>query len=418
MIQAKSTERPLSFFETTVEHPIPDLSNQHVQQRLCGFKLSATGTRALAGLVLIGVASFGIGLVTSPDQAWSSLLMSSFLLLSLGLSGLFFIAVSYLAGAGWYIAMRRIPEAMVSLIPAGALGVALVLIFHSSIYPWVAGHEGGELKGFKGYWLDYSFFLCRAVAYVAIWLLFAAFMLRNSRVQDRDGNLSHTKRNTVLSAFFIVAFSLSYWLASTDWIMTLEPHWYSTIFGVYNFSGLFSSGIAGMILIFIWLKRSSPLGSFINEEHLHDLGKLLLGFTTFWAYIWFSQYMLIWYANIPEETSYYITRLNGAWGSLFVANLVLNWIVPFLTLLPRATKRSTSVMAKIAAVVLVGRWLDGYLMIYPAVHRGDPGIGISEIGITIGTLALACLLISRALGKAALLPLRDPYLQESLHYHQ
>lgn len=415
MIQAKNTERPLSFFQLEIEHAVPDLSNIHVQDRLRGFSLSKAGVKAAASLICVGVVLFGIGLLINPTQAWASLLMGSFLLLSLGLSGVFFIAVSYLSGAGWYTAIRRIPEATFSLVAVGSLGIGIVLVLYPSLYPWTA--EQGYV-GFKALWLDYPFFLGRGVVYVLLWLVFAWAILRNSRVQDSDGEMRHTQRNTVLSAFFIVVFSLSYWLASVDWIMTLEPGWYSTIFGVYNFSGLFSSGIACMILLFVWLQKNSPLGSFINEEHLHDLGKLLLGFTTFWAYIWFSQYMLIWYANIPEETTYYVTRLNGAWGSLFVANLLLNWVVPFLTLLPRAAKRSSGTMAKIAVVVLVGRWLDVYMMIFPPLTEGGPVIGFPEIGVTLVAVAVAVLLIARGLGKAALLPLRDPYLSESLHYHQ
>ncbi len=415
MTQAKNSERALSFYEIEVEHAIPDLSNPHVLQRLRGFALTSAAARALTTLAVVGGILFGIGLGIAPKQAWASLLTASFLILSLGLSGLFFIAVSYLSGAGWNTAIRRIPEAMAVLVPAGAIGVGLVLVLCPSLYSWTSGHD---FVGFKGFWLDYKFLLGRAALYVAIWLLFAAFILRNSRAQDRDGDMRHTRNNAALSAFFIVFFALSFWLASTDWIMTLEPLWYSTIFGVYNFSGLFSSGIACMILLFLWLQRRSPLGSFINEEHLHDLGKLLLGFSTFWAYIWFSQYMLIWYANIPEETFYYVERLDGAWGTLFVANLILNWVVPFLALLPRASKRSAGVMTKVAVVVLVGRWLDLYLMVYPSVVEGRPVMGLSEIGVLLASVALVGLLVSRALGKVALLPVRDPYLHESLHYHQ
>jgi len=164
-----------------------------------------------------------------------------------------------------------------------------------------------------------------------------------------------------------MVFSVTFTLASVDWIMSLEPMWSSTIFGVYNFAGLFESGLAAIILAALWLERQGPLRGVLTEEHLHDLGKLLFAFSTFWAYIWFSQYMLIWYTNIPEETTYFLRRLHGVWLALFLANVVLNWVVPFAVLLRRDAKRMRRVLGLVAAVVLVGRLLDLYLMIFPSV---------------------------------------------------
>ena len=170
-----------------------------------------------------------------------------------------------------------------------------------------------------------------------------------------------------------------------------------------------------IVLLVLWARRG-PLADFVNEEHLHDLGKLLFAFSTFWMYIWFSQYMLIWYANIPEEAAYYVRRMEGAWGPLFLLNMLLNWAIPFAVLLPRGTKRSPAWLGRMAVVVLAGRWLDLHLMVNGAAGRA-PSLGLWEIGPMLGATALFLLVFLRATAQAAPAPLRDPYLIESLHYH-
>ena len=177
----------------------------------------------------------------------------------------------------------------------------------------------------------------------------------------------HTRENARLSAVFLVVFGFTFWLAGYDWIMSLEPHWYSTIFAVYQFAGLVLSGLAMITILAIWLEKQGPLKGALTHEHLHDLGKLLFAFSTFWMYIWFCQYMLIWYANIPEETVHYVHRLHGFWEPVFLLNFLLNWAVPFLVLLHVPAKRSRSMMLKVCWVILVGRWVDLYLMIMPPI---------------------------------------------------
>lgn len=266
-------------------------------------------------------------------------------------------------------------------------------------------------------WLGLPFFRIRAVVYLLGWLGFAWAMLRISRQQDSDGDLGHTGRGTAVAAFFLVFFGITFWLASFDWIMSLEPEWYSTIFGFYNFAGAFLSGLATLALLLVWLQRHSPLKTVIREQHLHDVGKLLFAFSTFWAYLWFSQYMLIWYANLPDETVYYIRRLHGFWQPLFVLNLVLNWVIPFFALLPRMNKQRTGILVRVSIVLLAGRWLDLYLMIMPPFSGGKPRIGIWEIGLVAGMVGAFGLGLLAALRRAPLVPVRDPYLAESLHYH-
>jgi len=255
------------------------------------------------------------------------------------------------------------------------------------------------------------------VVFVAAWTAFVWAILRVSRRQDEEGGIALQQRNTRLSAAFLVVFGITFWLASYDWVMSLEPEWYSTVFGIYNFAGLFSGGLAAVILLVVWLQSAGPLRGVVNEEHFHDLGKLLFGFTTFWMYIWFCQYMLIWYANLPEETAYFIRRQRLYWQPLFLLNLILNWVVPFFILLLRPAKRNPRALAKAAAVVLAGRWLDVYLMIIPPFSGAVPWFGIWELATTLGVIGLFLLLFLHAFRQASPVPWRDPGLAESLHYH-
>jgi hypothetical protein len=364
-------------------------------------------------LVAVGAAAIAAGMLHQPDRTWAGILIASFGLLTAGLGGLFFVALNYACGATWAVAIRRIPEAFAAVIPIGAAGMGLVFLLRPSIYPWIA--EAGHLEGFKGLWLDPAFFFLRAAVYVALWIAFAALIVRTSRAQDFSGAPRLTQRNVRLSIAFIVVFALSFWLASFDWIMSLEPHWYSTIFGVYNFAGLFASALALMILVVLWMRRRGELADFITDSHVHDLGKLLFAFSTFWMYIWFSQYMLMWYANIPEESAHYVRRREGLWLTLFYLNVTLNWVVPFLTLLSRPAKRGR-VLAYVAGVVLVGRWLDLYLMVWPPAVAGGPRVGLCELGPTLAAAGLFVLASTRAFERGAPVPLREPALAASLHY--
>ena len=326
----------------------------------------------------------------------------SYYLLGLALAGMAWIAIQYVSGAHWSTALRRVPEAMAGTLPLAALGVLCILAFHPSIYSWTKGlHIEGDAPGFKQMWLSLPFFRIRAVVYLVGWLGFSWATLRISRQQDADGDPGHTRRSTALAAVFLVFFGITFWLASFDWIMSLEPEWYSTIFGFYNFAGAFLSGLAVLTLLLIWLQRSSPLRDVIREQHLHDMGKLLFAFSTFWAYLWFSQYMLIWYADIGDETAYYTARLHNAWAPLFLLNMILNWAVPFAALLPRGTKRSARALGRVAAVVLAGRILDVYLLIAPPLVGSRPAVGVGTIGALAGAAAIAVFAFYRGIRGAA-----------------
>jgi hypothetical protein len=373
----------------------------------------------MGGLAAIGVIVAAIGAVLSPDRMWASWLLVSYYALGLGLAGLCFVAIHYTTGASWSVAIRRVPEALAGTLPFAVALLAVVFVVRPQLYAWTTGALGSAAGGefaFKRFWLSRPFFLLRAAVYCVIWVVFAIEIRRRSQRQDRDGDPRWTRANARLSAAFLVIFGVTFTLASADWMMSLEPLWYSTIFGLYNFAGLFLSGLAALAIVALWLERRGPLQNVLNDDHLHDLGKLLFAFSIFWMYIWFSQYMLIWYTNIPEETAYFVRRVHGLWFVLFVANVVFNWLVPFVVLLRRDTKRQRKTLGRVAAIVLLGRWLDVYLMIFPSVVGAAPRIGLWELGLTAGGIGCFGLLLARILKGAPAVPLADPQLVDSLQY--
>ncbi len=379
-----------------------------------------TAQRLFSAMAAIGALSLAAGLVLAPDRAWANLLVLSIGTVGLGVGGAVFIAVHRLSGAGWATALRRVPEAMVSLLPVGSVGLLAVLVFRPNLYAWV--NPSAELEhlmvGFKGLWLNRPFFLARAVFYLALWSWLGWSLVRVSRLQDLDPHRKGYRESGRYAALLAATFGLTYCLASFDWIMSLEPEWYSTVFGFYNLAGMFVAVLAMMTLMSVWLRRRGEFRGVLSGEHLHDLGKLLMGFCTVWAYLWFCQYMLIWYSNFPEETGYYLIRREGAWNSVFFLNLAINWILPFLILLPASVKRSSSAMAKIATLLLLGRVVDLYLMIVPSIEGvGGPKFGIYEVGMLAGAIGLIALLMIRGLRGAAIVPQIDLRLQQSLHYH-
>jgi hypothetical protein len=360
-------------------------------------------------LALLGGIALAAGLYLEPDHTWIDLFVVSNYLIGLGLSGLLLIALHYVTGARWSLPVRRVYEAMTAILPLAAVGLGAVLLFRPALYSWaVSPAPVGSESPLRHLWLNRPFFLMRAVVYLGLWLAFAAAVVRNSRRQDTQNDTAPTVRNIRLSALFLVVFGVTVWLASYDWIMSLEPDWASTVFGVYSFSSLFLSGLAACILLVLWLRRNTPLRSVLTEDHLHDLGTLLFAFSSFWMYAWFCQYMLIWYVNFPDETIYLRQRQQGIWRGYLLLDLALNWAVPFLVLLFRSAKRSPPILGIVALIVLGGRWIDLFVMAFPSQPTIAPTIGVIEAGAVFGTAGLFVVIVFRALGKAALVPLREP----------
>jgi hypothetical protein len=377
------------------------------------YRLSAKNAVPLLILAFLGGVTLAVGLLQDPQRTWINLLLVSYYSVGLGLAGLLLVALHYITGARWSLPVRRVPEAMTAILPVAAAGLTAVLLCRPSLYPWsVPDLSGGYESPLHHLWLSRPFFLFRAFAYLAVWLAFAAAVVHTSRKQDSDPHPAVTRRNIQLSAAFLVAFGVTCWLASYDWIMSLEPQWTSTIFGVYCFAGLFLSGLAAVVLLVIWLRRHTPLQAFVNENHLHDLGTLLFAFSSFWMYTWFCQYLLIWYVNNPEETAYFRRREQGTWPVYLVLDLALNWGVPFIVLLFRSAKRSSLVLGTIAFIVVIGRWVDLYLMILPSQAGVGQGPGVIEVGLLLGAAGVFALAVFRSLSRASLVPLHEPAVRE------
>ena len=365
-------------------------------------------------MIVFSVAVVVIGLLIAPERVWANMLLVGFYAVGVGIGSLAFVAIHHATGAGWSTVVRRVAEAVAVLIPVGGAIVLLTLIAGgSTIFPWF--HMDSHAHGFKAWWLTPWFVIARGFVYVAIWMAWLGFYRRHSIAQDRDRELQHSIVSRKWSPLFLISFGFTISLASVDWIMSLEMAWFSTMFGLYHFSGLFVAALAVIIIVTITLRESGRLPG-VNQHHIHDLGKLLFAFSTFWMYIWFSQYMLIWYSNLAEETTHFSLR-SGAWAPLMATNVLLNWIVPFLLLMAARAKMSERRLRRIAIVILVGHWIDLYLSIHPSLFGSTPVFGGWEVGIGLGGFALAFLMIARTLDRAATYPIGDPLLDESLHHH-
>ncbi|GBC79082.1 hypothetical protein HRbin09_00296 [bacterium HR09] len=389
--------------------------------------LSATASQEVSSLKPLsaslsrwGLAFLAAGLGFSlvwPERLAGAVLLASLFALSVGVGATFFVALHSAVAAHWGVVVRRVAEALaVTTIWVAPVFFLALLVVGPGLYPWVHHAE----VGFRGLWLSWPFFLARASLYLGAWVFFARRLVILSLRQDESPSLETAALLRKTSVAFLPVFAVSFSLASFDWLMSLAPEFVSTIFGVYVFSGTFVAALAGLTwLVTVLLQRGprgvGPLAPYVNANHLHDLGKLLFAFSTFWAYIWFSQYMLIWYANLPEEASYFVERLAGFWQPLFILNLFLNWVLPFFALLPRASKRSPKALAMVSLVLLVGHALDLYLMVGPSWHWQALPSPV-EVLLLAGA---ASLVLAAALGflrRVPVVPLGDPFLDASRHH--
>lgn len=380
-----------------------------------GFQIAPKVKKLLVASMVFGLAVFLVGLFRAPDRIWPNFLIAEYYLIGLGLGGTFFIAIQYATNGGWATAIRRIPEAMCATLTVSGVGILVLIFGIHTLYEWshesVVAHDA-ILQG-KQAWLNEPFFIARLIGYFVIWIGLSRVIVKNSQQQDGDADLKYTRWNVRNSAIFLLIGTYTFCLASIDLLMSLQPHWYSTVFGFLNIAGMFMSALA-MIAILIVILRNAGYGHIFTTEHLQTVSNMLLTFCTFWVYMWVSQHMLIWYSNIPEETSYYIFRHFGGWGTLSLLNVVLNWLIPFLVLMPRVTKRHDKTVLQVCAVVLLGHWLDLYIMVMPAVYGARPTLNVWEIGPMLGVIALFFWLVLRHLGRHKLTPVNDPYLVESL----
>jgi hypothetical protein len=370
--------------------------------------------------IAVGLITFILGALRTPDRTWFAFLLAFFYFLSIGVGGVFFAALHHASNAGWSVMVRRIAEGFSSFIPwSFALGVLLLLFGGDSLYSWFdkAYVAADPVLAGKSSYLNEKGILIRTVLFFVGWLAFAKVIVGRSLAQDQSGEVSLSKKNLGTSVAFIIFFALSYSLLSLDFLMSLEPHWFSTIFGVYAFAGLFQSTISVMILVTIYLMRSGLVKGLITVDHLHDLGKYLKAFTVFWAYIAFSQYLLIWYANLPEETIFFYHRSHGSWALVSLSLLIFKFIVPFVALLPRNAKRTPCRVGSVAVLILVMQFVDLYWLIYPNFSEEKAVFGPLEIGVFLGFMGLFAWAVAKFYSKNPVVPLKDPRAAESLAHH-
>jgi hypothetical protein len=371
--------------------------------------------------IAIGVAAFAFGIMQDPTRAWTSFVINHFYFMSLALGGLFIAAIQWLTSAMWSAPIRRVAESFTAYLPV-AVVMAVILYFGvTHLYIWsdsdLVSHDL-VLKG-KAAWLSRTPFIVRDAVAVIIWILFAKKMIGNSIAQDTSKDVALTLKNRALSPMFLIVFGLSFTMVAFDVLMSLDPRWYSTMFGVYCFAGLFYSSLALTCLITLYFRSKGKLDGIVNENHLHDLGKFMFAFTVFWAYIGFSQFMLIWYANLPEETSYFIHRFHGCWMYVSIFLLVGKFLVPFFLLLPRDSKRNDKMLAIVGVWMMIAQWIDVMWMVQPEFFKEGPQFGIVEIGVTLGFLGMFGMVVSRFFAKHNIVAIGDPMLEKSVfHHHQ
>ncbi|MCB1025528.1 MAG: hypothetical protein KDB79_14120 [Acidobacteria bacterium] len=363
--------------------------------------------------VVIGLAGVIGGLLYS-DRFWASFLQNSFYFVTLALGGAVFVAINHISNSAWSSVLRRIPEAMMSYIPIGAVSILLLFFGRKAVYEWtdkIYSHNGHELV-FKNIYLSEGFFFSRMFVFLAIWIILIFLIKRESFKQDANGNLSHTNRGKTYSAIFLVVFGITFTFAVVDWIMSIEPMFSSTIYAFYHMAGVLLSGTAAITILVILLRRRGFLPQ-VGDRQMHALGKLVFGFATFWAYIWVCQYLLIYYANIPEETIHYVRRTSAEWSGIFYLNLFFNWVIPFLMLIRRSVKSNENWMLAACGIVLVGHWVDLYVLIFPTFFQ-NPMIGLVDIALPIGFTALFLLAFVKNLNVDRMILSQDPYLAESM----
>jgi hypothetical protein len=366
---------------------------------------------------LVALAVLAVGAVVDPTRAFTNLLVGALFVLGLAAGALVWLCLLAVANAGWAAVLKRVLEGFAGFVPSGAVLLLATLPGMRTLYLWARPEGLAEPAiAAKRAFLNPAFFSLRMALILAVWTLFAARLRRWSLRQDREAGPAATTASKRLAAGFLVTFALTACLGAFDWVMTIEPRWYSTIFGLYNVAGILVSSVSAVAIAAVLLARAGLLPQ-LRPDHLHDLGKLMFGFATFWAYLWFSQFLLIWYANIPDETAYFELRWQGGWMPLFFANLIVNWGLPFLLLLPRAAKRNAGYLLSVGALMLAGRWLDLWVMTMPGNYPARPLPGLYEVAGLVGPLALFVLLTTRTFRNVPLLARNDPYLAESLHHH-
>jgi hypothetical protein len=360
------------------------------------------------------------------NKPWSALYVACifFLLLSMGV--LAFYAIQQVAQAGWSPVLFRVMQGITAYLPVVSVIFFIILILcglhFNHIFVWLGEHvtdpthaDYDEIIAGKAGYLNFPFWIARAFVFLLGWNLYRHYSRKNCLAQDEANDDLNYKKNFKLSAGFLVFFIVSESIMSWDWIMSFDPHWFSTLFGWYVFASFVVSGVTTIALVTIYLKSKGYL-EYVNTSHIHDLAKFMFGFSIFWTYLWFSQFMLIWYANIPEEVTYFITRIQ-LYNLPFFGAVVMNFVFPLLILVNTDFKRLNWVIVMAGIVILLGHYVDFFNMIMPGTVGDRWFIGVPEIASILFFLGLFIFVVFTALTKAPLLAKRNPFIEESKHFH-
>jgi len=361
------------------------------------------------------------------NRPWTAFFIPAFFFLMIAVLVLVFYAIQWAAQAGWSIVLFRVMEGITAYILPGSILLFLFLLasgFHMNhMYVWMAegtfdpasANYDAIIDG-KSWWLNTSGWLIRGFVYLFVYNIFRWMLRKNSIALDENNDISIYKKNFNFAVIFIVIFAIFELFMSFDWLMTLDPHWYSQLYSFYVFSSMIVSGITVIALVTIYLKNKGVL-PFVNSSHIHDLAKYMFGFSIFWAYFFFDQFMLQWYANIPEETAYFLPRLLGSYQPIFIGMIVINFVFPFLILMDSDFKRTPWFVITAGLLILIGHYMDIFQLISPATVGNHWSFGIPEIGSLAFFLGLFIFVVFRSLSKAPLHAKGNPFMKESEIYH-
>jgi hypothetical protein len=392
-----------------------------------------TWSMALMGIgvlsVIVGFIIYGTG--EHPARFWASLLQNSVYFLLVVNAVMFFICATTLAMGSFQMTFRRVSEAIsVCVIPLGIIAlivlIALVTV-DPHIYHWLHPHGDKILEG-KSAFLNKGFFITFTILAIGLWAVLGWKMrqlsreLDNNPLPDVESGRRYIFKNTVWASLFIVWFALTVMsVVPWFWLMSIDAHWYSTMYSWYTFASTFVAGISLILLFVVYLKNQGYL-EYTNEEHIHDLGKFMFAFSIFWTYLWFAQYMLIWYANIPEETMYFKSRIAtenhvGAYSGIFWFQFIINFLAPLLILMRRGSKRNYTTVTFMAILILFGHWLDFYQMIFASLFPDHVELSLFDFGVAAGFVGLIMFTTGRVLNKYPLVAKNHPFIKESIIHH-
>ena len=381
-------------------------------------KLSRIYILATLVMVLVGIAALVSAFMGDAQRGWANFLLNNVYFVSLAVGALLFVAIQRVTHAGWSAGFIRVPEAMAGFLPVAAVLFLVMILGAHSLYHWsdaeAASHD--PLLAHKAPFLNMPFWTVRMIVYFALWILMFYIIRRLSVREDAVGGLEIFKTLEHRSKVFIFIVIITFSFAMIDWIMSIDAHWYSTIFAVKNFVAAFHH--ASIVITFIvLLMNQKGYFPFLNKSHLGDFSRYIFMLCIIWGYFWFSQFMLVWYGNIPEETVYFIPRAQGeGWRFFFFANIAINWFLPFALLMPKATSRNRTFLKIVIPFLIVGQFIDLYVQIFPGTV-GEQVLGFPEIGTFVGFAGLFMLVTGWVLSRAALYPEKHPFLEECKAHH-